>query len=307
MKITLLGSLGHINRVLIPSLVQAGHEVTVISSNPSRTAAIKVIGAIPAIGSMDDSHFLTRQFTGADAVYLMISGNQTTNDTLFNAAQAQGEIFADAVRKSHVKNVVNLSSLGANNPDSGSLYAYHAIEDQLSKLPNVNVAFIRPVGFYSNLFSNLPSIRNDHAIYSNIPDSLPQHWVDPSDIALVAKSLVVSVPAGKTVHYVYSDTFSLNDFITRLSQALPLPDLHFVPITDKQTRDQMIAHGVPKDTAEQFIKMNVAQRHPSSLYSDFNAKKPRAGNVKLADFVKTFVVAYNHPDQADRPNTVIDH
>lgn len=67
MKITLLGSLGHINRVLIPSLVQAGHEVTVISSNPSRTAAIKVIGAIPAIGSMDDSHFLTRQFTGADA------------------------------------------------------------------------------------------------------------------------------------------------------------------------------------------------------------------------------------------------
>lgn len=112
----------------------------------------------------------------------MISGNQTTNDTLFNAAQAQGEIFADAVRKSHVKNVVNLSSLGANNPDSGSLYAYHAIEDQLSKLPNVNVAFIRPVGFYSNLFSNLPSIRNDHAIYSNIPDSLPQHWVDQATL-----------------------------------------------------------------------------------------------------------------------------
>ncbi|MCG0658927.1 hypothetical protein IMAU70004_01571 [Lactiplantibacillus plantarum] len=36
MKIAMLGSLGNINRIVVPKLVQAGHDVTVISTSPKR-------------------------------------------------------------------------------------------------------------------------------------------------------------------------------------------------------------------------------------------------------------------------------
>ncbi|WP_054725158.1 SDR family oxidoreductase [Paucilactobacillus hokkaidonensis] len=91
MKITLLGSVGNINRYVIPALVSAGHTVTVVTHSDKRTAAIKQLGAIPAVGSMTDESFLTDQFTGADVIYLMLSGG-TNNDAL-QAAKDQGKIF----------------------------------------------------------------------------------------------------------------------------------------------------------------------------------------------------------------------
>ncbi len=41
MKIAMLGSLGNINRIVVPKLVQAGHDVTVISTSPKRQASIE--------------------------------------------------------------------------------------------------------------------------------------------------------------------------------------------------------------------------------------------------------------------------
>lgn len=45
MKITITGSLGHIGRPLTNGLVQKGHAVTVISSNPERQKEIEALGA----------------------------------------------------------------------------------------------------------------------------------------------------------------------------------------------------------------------------------------------------------------------
>lgn len=160
MKYTLLGSLGHISSIVAPALVRAGNTVTVISSNEKRADQIRQIGAIPAIGDMQDAEFLTKQFTGADAVYLMLSSIGGPTGSVFESTNAQGAIFAKAVQQAGVTNVVDLSSMGADNPDAGVVYAYHLIEDQLRALPNVNVAFVRPVGFYSNLYSNMDSIKN---------------------------------------------------------------------------------------------------------------------------------------------------
>ncbi len=112
-----------------------------------------------------------------------------------------------------LKNVVDLSSIGANNPQAGVLYAYHWIEDQLKELEDVNVAFIRPVGFYSNLYANINTIRADHAIYSNIPETITQRWAAPQDIAAVVLKLLQHVPVGTSVHYVYSDAFSTQNLL----------------------------------------------------------------------------------------------
>ncbi len=72
MKIVLTGSLGNISKPLTAELVEKGHSVTVISSNPEKQSAIEALGATAAIGSITDVAFLTETFTGAGGVYSMV-------------------------------------------------------------------------------------------------------------------------------------------------------------------------------------------------------------------------------------------
>ena len=54
MKIIVTGSLGQISKPLAKELVEKGHSVTVISSNPERQKDIEALGAKAAIGTMED-------------------------------------------------------------------------------------------------------------------------------------------------------------------------------------------------------------------------------------------------------------
>ena len=80
MKYVVTGSLGNISKPLAEKLVNAGHEVTVISSKADKTAQIEAMGAKAAIGSVEDVAFLTRTFKGADAVYTMVPPNFGSGD-----------------------------------------------------------------------------------------------------------------------------------------------------------------------------------------------------------------------------------
>ncbi|RZK98912.1 MAG: NAD-dependent epimerase/dehydratase family protein, partial [Pedobacter sp.] len=71
MNIVLTGSLGNIGKPLTKLLINKGYRVTVISSKPERIQAIEALGAIPAIGTIQDEDFLVATFSGADVVYLM--------------------------------------------------------------------------------------------------------------------------------------------------------------------------------------------------------------------------------------------
>lgn len=291
MKIAMLGSMGNINRLVIPQLVQAGHDVTVISTSDQRRAAIEAAGAHAAIGTMTDIDFLSETFTGKDVVYLMLSGSIGTDP--FAGAIEQAQIWRQAIENASVKNVVDLSSIGADADEvAGSLHAYNLIEGVLRSL-DINIAFVRPTGFYANLFSNLTSIKQDHAIYANIAADLEQKWVAPADIAAVVYPLIAHTPAGITVHYAYSDTFSGADFVTALQQALNMPDLHWVQISDEQYEQGLLTNGVPEKIAASLVQTSHYQRHPEQVYADLLAQQTPAGQVKLADFIRTYVDAFN--------------
>lgn len=292
MKITLLGSLGTINRILIPRLVQANHQVTVVTTTPQRQAAIEALGAHAAVGTMQDGAFLAQTFTGQDVVYLMLSGG--VGDDPFTSAEAQAQIWKRALVTAGVRNVVNLSSVGADADEvAGSLHAYNLIEGILKTIPHLNLAFVRPTGFYANLFANLATIQTNHAIYANNAPDLEQAYVAPVDIADVVLPLLTATPAGISVHYAFSDTFTGQDFLQALRPALNLPDLKWVQISDEQYLENLTAHGVPAKIAAALVQTSHYQRHPEQVYADLKARHTPAGHVKLADFVQTYVAAYH--------------
>jgi uncharacterized protein YbjT (DUF2867 family) len=116
MKYVLTGSLGNVSKPLAQKLVAAGHDVTVISSRHEKVELIEAINATAAIGSITDIAFLSRIFNEADAVYTMVPPYFGASDWKKYIAGI-GENYATAIKIAGVKNVVNLSSIGAHMPD----------------------------------------------------------------------------------------------------------------------------------------------------------------------------------------------
>ncbi|MGA9294019.1 MAG: NmrA family NAD(P)-binding protein [Ignavibacteriaceae bacterium] len=84
MKIVVTGSLGNISKPLTELLMRKGHSVSVISHNPERKKDIEALGAVAAIGTMEDFNFLTKAFKGAEAAYCMVSTGNSYFDQSFD-------------------------------------------------------------------------------------------------------------------------------------------------------------------------------------------------------------------------------
>jgi len=296
MKITVTGSLGHISKPLTQTLVQQGHQVTVISSSAEKKAAIEALGAIAAIGKIEDVDFLTTAFTGADAVYCMEPPPHFAdpNFDIMVYTRTQGENYAAAIQKSGVKRVVHLSSIGAHTGKGNGILAFHyQVEQILNALPaDVAITFMRPVGFYYNLFSFIPVIKAQGSIISNYGGDLNEPWVSPLDIADAIANEIVTSLEGRKVQYVASDEVTPNQLAGILGEAIGKQDLQWVAIPDEQLLNGLIASGMNPGFAAGFVEMNVSRRN-GILYEDYYRNRPTLGKVKLTDFAKEFAAAFN--------------
>lgn len=299
MKIILTGSLGNIGKPLTKELVEQGHAVTVISSSAARTAEIEALGAKAAIGQMQDLEFLTSAFKGADMVYLMetmeAAGDMFDTSIDFIGSITQiGKNYKTAIAESGVKNVIHLSSIGAHTDQgTGILLFHHNVEQSLRELPeDVNIKFIRPVGFYINLFAFIQTIKTKGAIISNYGGDQKEPWVSPADIAAVIAEEVELPFEGKTVRYVASDEVSPNEIAAALGQAIGKPELQWKVISDEQLLNTWLGIGFNSQVAHGFVQMQASQGS-GKLYEDYYQNVPELGKVKLQDFAIQFAAAYN--------------
>lgn len=297
MNIIVTGSLGHISRPLTETLVQQGHSVTVISSNPEKQQDIEALGAIAAIGSLQDLPFLTRTFTGADAVYCMVPPTNyfDPNVDLLAYYRNLGHHYAQAIRESGVKQVVNLSTIGAHlSKGNGILLGAHDVQDILNELPSdVAITHMRPTSFFYNLYGYTDMIRKAGFIAANYgaDDVIP--WVSPIDIAAAIAEEIGKPFSGRKVRYVASEELTGNETARILGAAIGMPDLKWALISDAQTLDGLKAAGMNPTIAAGMVEMYAAL-HSGLLAEDYNRNKPAVmGKVKLTDFAREFAAAFN--------------
>ncbi|ASZ13920.1 NAD(P)H-binding protein [Chitinophaga pendula] len=298
MNIVLTGSIGNIGKPLTRELVQRGHTVTVISSNPERQSAIESLGAKAATGSMFDVDFLASTFKGADIVYLMetmeAAGDMFDKGVDFIGTISQiGHNYKTAIEQSGVKKVVHLSSIGAHtNKGTGILVFHYNVESILRQLADdIAIKFIRPVAIYFNMFSFVNSIKNKGAIISNYGGDNKEPWVSPLDIADVITEEMALPFAGRTVRYVASDEISPNEIAKALGDAIGKPDLKWDVISDEELLNNWLNIGFNEQVAKGFVAFQASQRS-GIFYEDYYQHRPVLGKVKLNDFVKEFAKVY---------------
>lgn len=289
MKIVITGSIGQIGKPLTQELIKKGHTVTVISSKAERKLEIEQLGAKAAIGTFQDVDFLTETFNGADIVYLMEAwegiGSIFDQEFDFEAGFNKiGHNYKTAVELSGVKRIVHLSSIGAHtNKAIGSLYLHNSVENILKQLPEeVAIKFIRPPGFFTNIFRLLPGIKAQGAIYNTYGGDEKEPWVSPLDIASFIAEEMEKPFIGRIAYYVASEELSPNDVARIVGEAIGKPDLEWIVAPEEQMLNQMLGAGINEFIAKGFIGMQAAQGN-GSLYEDFNLNTPIFGKSRLKD------------------------
>ena len=296
MKITLTGSLGHIGKPLTQKLINEGHTVTVISSNPARSTEIEKLGGIPAIGTLQDTNFLATSFQGAEVVYTMAPpANYFDHDLdLLGYYQELGHSFAEAIKQAEIKRIVNMSSIGAHLDNSnGILLGTYHVETILNSLPEeVAITHLRPTEIYYNLFSFIDLIKNQGIMAGNVDESDLNVWVSPQDIAACVAEEISNVSQGKKVRYVASDELTYEEVASTLGSAIGMPDLKWIMISDDQLLESLESAGMQPAIAKGMVEMYAAI-HSGLLYEDYQRHKPTFGQVKMKDFAQEFATVYH--------------
>lgn len=295
MKAIVTGSLGNISKPLTKELVEKGHTVTVISSKPEKQKEIEALGAIAAIGTLEDVDFLVSTFTDADAAYCMVPPNNYFDQNLDLIAYycRLGSNYAQAIKQSGIQRVVNLSSIGAHlDKGSGILLGAHNVEKILNELsPHVAITHLRPTSFYYNLFGYVEMIKAEGFIAANYGADRIIPWVSPTDIANAIAEEIVTPLVGRKVRYVASEELTGNETASILGVAIGKPDLKWIIIPNEQMLSGLEAAGMNPQIAEGLVEM-YASLHSGLLAEDYYLNKPTVmGKVKLTDFAKEFAVA----------------
>ncbi|MET0393865.1 MAG: NAD(P)H-binding protein [Chitinophagaceae bacterium] len=294
MKYIITGSLGHISRPVTAALAAAGHDVTVISSQPERIAEIESVGASAAIGSLTDFSFVQETFGHADAVYLMIPPNFSVED--FPAYQRQvADHYVAALRSSSVKHIVLLSSIGAHlRQGAGPIDALGYLEEQLQSLQDRHIKILRPAFFYYNLLGMAGLLKTAGIIGSNFGSSDEKialvHHLDIAD--RVVHHLLHPHFEGYSIEYVASDERSAPGIASVLGQAAGKKNAAWVSFSDEQSYEAMVQQGLGPSLAKEYIEMGQAFRE-GRAQQDYWAHRPElAGSRRLEAFAGEFARVY---------------
>jgi uncharacterized protein YbjT (DUF2867 family) len=293
MKITITGSLGNISKPLAKILINNGHDVTIISSDPKKINNIEALGARAAIGSVSDLAFLTSAFKGADAIYTMVPPNWTVPNYR-QYIRETGNNLREAIKASGVKRVVNLSSIGAHlSEGTGPIAGMHDVEQMLNTLDDVAVKHLRAGFFFINFFFDIGTIRHMGVMGNNFGSNATLVLVHPNDIAIAAAKELQGSFEGKSYRYVVSEEREVADIVKVLGASINKPELPWVQFSNEEAYAGMTSAGMSAAIASTYVEMGTAIKS-GILFEHFNAHKPDVwGNIKLEDFAREFAAVYN--------------
>lgn len=296
MKYVITGSLGHISKPIALALINAGHETVIITSNNDRVKEIESIGAKAAVGSVEDSRFISTVFSGADAIYLMIPPNYTAPDLRASQNKVSDAYFA-GLKANNTPYAVVLSSIGAHlGNGAGPVDGLADLEKKFSELKQVNIRYLRPSYFFNNLFGLIPLIKNANIMGSNFGNTDEKLVLtDTGDIAEAAIEELLSLNfTGQTIRYIASDERHPTEIAETLSKAINKPGIPWISFTDEQALAGMQQAGLTPSLSSAYTTMGKAIRE-GAMQNDYWKNHPsKLGKVKLEDFAKQFAAAYNN-------------
>jgi uncharacterized protein YbjT (DUF2867 family) len=289
-----MGATGHIGQVIAEKLLEKGHTVRALGRDSKKLAALKAKGAEILTPASDDAKALTEAFRGADGVFTMFPPNFTVED--YAAFQDKvGEATIQAITASGVKYVVDLSSVGADQPSgTGPIAGVYRQEQRLNKLSGVNTLHLRPSSFMENEFFTLALIKHQGVNGGALPADYPLHRVATKDIGEKAAQLLDSLSF--TGHSLFEFTgpveYSMAEVTKALGAAIGKPDLKYTQVSLGDVKAGMLQNGMKPGLADLTIEMYAAGL-AGKLHTTQELTAEHRGKTTIEEFAKTFAMVYS--------------
>ena len=133
-----LGASGNTGHVVATNLLASGQKVRVVGRNAAHLQSLAAKGAEAFVADVTDAVALAKAFDQADSAYVMIPPNTTSTDPLGYSNRVSDAIAA-AVQKAATKNVVALSSIGADKASgTGPVLGLYHLEQKLNQIIGAN-------------------------------------------------------------------------------------------------------------------------------------------------------------------------
>jgi uncharacterized protein YbjT (DUF2867 family) len=255
--IVITGATGNTGRPAAEKLLEAGERVRVIGRNAEKLQALAGKGAEPLAGDVLDFGFLARAFSGADVAYLMIPPDMTAKDPR-GEQERVSDSFAAAVKKSGIKRVVVLSSLGADKSErTGPVVGLHNLEEKIKDIGGVNALFLRPTYFMENHLAQISVIKAMGIMAGTIRANLEMAQIATVDIGHAAADALRArdFEGHQTRELLGAGDVSFDEVATLLGKAIGRPGLKYQQVASGMAAMGMRQMGLSNAGARLILEM----------------------------------------------------
>jgi uncharacterized protein YbjT (DUF2867 family) len=268
--IAITGATGNTGSRIAAKLLSEGQSVRAIGRSEERLKALKDKGAQIAVGDQTDTAFLTKAFSGAQAVYLLLPPKSDAQD--FRGHQKKlTDAAVNALTDAKVKKVALLSSLGAElTSGTGPILGLHEAEDRIKNIAHIDAVFIRAAYFMENTMMMLSMIKNQSIMGGPATPDKKFSLVATRDIAAFAGELLgASKFTGCAAHDLYGDQLSFNEIAAVISKKINVPGLKYIQFPVDQAVAAMTGMGLSKSMADAMAELSVSmgqgKLHPTNV------------------------------------------
>src|SRR5215471_12948799 len=254
------GATGNTGKVVAQRLLAQGRKVTAMGRSADRLQPLAAKGAEPFVADLSDAAALTRAFTGAEAVYVMIPPDLGSENVAAHQAQI-ADALTSAVKQAELKYAVALSSVGADKPDkTGPVVGLHKFEEKLNQITGLNVLHLRPGYFMENTLSQAGTIRTFGKTAGPLRADLKVPMIATRDIgAAVADALLKKNFSGKQTRELLGHRdLDYKDVTAIIAGAINKRDLEYVKLPDEQLRPVLLQLGFSRSLADSLLEMSAS-------------------------------------------------
>jgi uncharacterized protein YbjT (DUF2867 family) len=286
-----LGASGNTGRVVANNLLDRGQKVRVVGRNAAHLQSFAAKGAETFVADLTDSGALTQAFQKADSAYVMIPPNPTSTDSLGYENRVSDAIAA-AVKSAGTKNVVALSSVGADKTSgTGPVLGLHNLEQKLNQISGANVLNLRAGYFMENTLPQANAIRQMGVVATPLRADLKLGMIATRDIGAAAVNALLHPVSGKQTRELLGQRdLTYNEVTAAIGQAIGKPDLKYVQAPDDQFQNVLVQMGM----SEQFAKL-LLEMIGSLNSGHMRALEPRSAQNTTPTSYESFVAEYFVP------------
>ena len=281
-----LGASGNTGHVVASNLLARGQKVRVVGRNAAHFQPLAAEGAEIFVGDVTDATALTKAFHQADSAYVMIPPNLASNDV--RAFQDRvSDAIAAALQNAAVKNIVSLSSFGADKPSgTGPVVGLHNLEQKLNQISGANVLHLRAGYFMENTLAQVGAIRMLGSSVGPVSPDLKLPMIATRDIgAAAADALLRLAFQGKQTQELHGQRdLDYTEAATIIGNAIGKPDLGYIQAPDDQVRAAMVQMGMSENFANQILELAAALNT-----GHIRALEPRTASTTTPTSFETFV------------------